>query len=891
MSTMYRSGFVSCAGVLAALIAQPACAHQDAAAGRTQKDAYAAYHAGDYDDAVRGLRALVRADGSDVRARRTLVAVLVETGQYEQAEQAARGTDSPELAVALGEVLARVGRVDDAAAAFRRAIEQGASDANTARLDLAVLDQDRGRRDAALEAFDGFIDIYNNSTRLSARDLIAVAEAVRRLGVRNPQLYQDAVKALDEAIKADDGTIDGSPAGYDARVRMGNLFLEKYNSVEALPLFNEVLADNPKHPGALLGLARAKNFDGSSESLDLVDRSIETNPANVDALVFRARLRLDLEDEAHAREDIDRALSVKPRSLDALTARATADWLAGDTAAYGRTRDAVLAIDSAHADLFNEIAELAVRQRRYAGAVDLAREAVELDPLNGAAWGTLGLNELRLGRVDDARADLETSFERDPYNPWIKNTLDLLDTFGGYRIVKTAHFELMLEADEADLLAPYVGDLAEAALAALSKRYDYQPASPIRVEVYPHHADFSVRTVGLAGLGALGVCFGNVLAIDSPAARERGDFNWGSTLWHELTHTMTLGLSNHRVPRWLTEGLSVREERRARPGWGDDLSPRYLAAYKAGQVFPVSRLSEGFVRPKFPEQLGFSYYEASLVVEMIEEEHGFGTILDMLRAYGNGLSDTDVFESVLGVRPEAFDDRFDEWSRRRFETQLAAVPAASREGGGIIERALGAMRAGGGGGFPAELANGRKLVEEGDTVAAIAAFERAKSMFPEYVGAGSAYSELANIHRKRGNAAAAARELEALTAIDENSYDANIALADLLEETRDLRGAATALERVIYISPYDRSLHERMARLYSRLSDKQGVVNARRALVALDPVDRADALYQLALAYEDAGDAGNARRQVLRALELAPNFVPAQDLLLRLRGRTRGEAQ
>jgi tetratricopeptide (TPR) repeat protein len=880
----FMSGFTIACATGTLLLAQPACATQDAD-GQTpaRGGPYAAYQSGEYDDAVRGLRGLVRSDPNDLRARRTLVAVLMEIGRYEEAERAARETPSVELANLLGEALLARGRLEDAETAFQRSVDVGASDAHTARLNLAILEWNRGSHESALDAFDGFIDIYNNSARLGPEDLIAVAEAVRRLGVRNPQLYQDAVKALDEAIAMDNGVIDGRPAGFEARVRMGNLFLEKYNSLDAQPLFGEVLAVNPHHPGALLGMARSKNFDGSSESLEFVDQSLESSPNSVDALVFRARLRLDLENNEDAMEDIEKALSINPRSIDALTTRATAEWLAGDDAAYQATRDQLLAIDPANSTLFNEIAELAVRQRRYAGAVDLARQAVGIDPLNGAAWGTLGLNELRLGQVEAARANLETSFERDPYNPWIKNTLDLLDTFDEYRLVETDRFELMLHESEADLLAPYVGELAEEAYTALSERYEYAPPTPVRVEVYPRHADFSVRTVGLAGLGALGVCFGNVLAIDSPAARDAGEFNWGSTLWHELAHTMTLGLSNHRVPRWLTEGLSVLEERRARRGWGDDLTPQFLGAYKSGDVFPVSQLSQGFVRPRFPEQLAFSYYQASLVAEMIEEERGFDTILAMLRAYGDGLSDREVFEQVLGVDPEDFDDRFDDWLQARFDTQLAAVPAVHREDVGLIERALGSMRGGDGGAFPAELANGRELAEEGNIEEAIESFERAKSLFPEYVGPGSAYEELARLHLERGDTAAAAHELQGLTSINENAYSANVALAQMLSKLGDTSGAVEALERAIYVSPYDRALHERMVELYTGLGDLQGVVSSRRALVALNPVDRSDALYRLALAYEAAGDAASARRQVLRALELAPNFVEAQELLLRLR--------
>lgn len=61
-------------------------------------------------------------------------------------------------------------------------------------------------------------------------------------------------------------------------------------------------------------------------------------------------------------------------------------------------------------------------------------------------------------------------------------------------------------------------------------------------------------------------------------------------------------------------------------------------------------------------------------------------------------------------------------------------------------------------------------------------------------------------------------------------------------------------------------------------------VRERRAVLALDPVDRAEARYQLARAYFEAGDGASARREVLRALEEAPSFEQAQRLLLEIRG-------
>ena len=93
------------------------------------------------------------------------------------------------------------------------------------------------------------------------------------------------------------------------------------------------------------------------------------------------------------------------------------------------------------------------------------------------------------------------------------------------------------------------------------------------------HDDFAVRNLGLPGMiGALGACFGRVVTMDSPKARPPGEFSWQATLWHEIAHVITLQMSKQRVPRWLTEGISVYEEAQARPEWGRDMEVPFAAA-------------------------------------------------------------------------------------------------------------------------------------------------------------------------------------------------------------------------------------------------------------------------------------------------------------------------
>jgi Flp pilus assembly protein TadD len=126
--------------------------------------------------------------------------------------------------------------------------------------------------------------------------------------------------------------------------------------------------------------------------------------------------------------------------------------------------------------------------------------------------------------------------------------------------------------------------------------------------------------------------------------------------------------------------------------------------------------------------------------------------------------------------------------------------------------------------------------------------------------------------------------LDRLTQHFAQDYEAWLALSALRAKAGDGVGAATALEQAIYVHPYDPAVHERLAALYAAAKNLNGVVRERRAIVALKPVDRAAAYFQLALALEAAGDRAGARTEVLRALEAAPGYEAAQDLLLRLQG-------
>lgn len=834
---------------------------------------------GKYDEAIAIYEELAAKNGATVASRRALLRTLSEVGKYAEAEEAGRrfvaASGGVELQNALGEVLDLRGKVTEAEAAFRVATAGRASDSLTARLNLALLRFDRGEHAEALRDLDGFIDVYNNRKRsLTSEELMAVGTACRYLGVTNPQLFKDALKAYDEAVARDS-------TNQEAQLRAAELFLEKYNSADAKSMIAALLAKNPRHPRALLASARIAYFDGSGAAGDVVRRSLAVNPNAAPARAFLGTILLDAEDFAAAAREAEQALATDSTLVEGLSVLASARYLRGDQAGFDAARRRALAQNPRAADFFTDLAQSAARNRLYARAVDLAREGVVADSTSWRAYGVLGMNQLRVGAMADGRKNLERAFAGDPYDVWIKNTLDLLDTFKDYRETTSPRFRFIIEGKESNLLSTYMRELAEAAYDSLAARYQYRPPTPIRLEVYRSHADFSVRTVGLAGLGALGVSFGTTLAMDSPAARDAGDFNWGSTFWHELAHTFTLGASDHRVPRWLSEGLSVLEERRARRGWGADVTPEFLAAYKAGRLVKVSRMNDGFMRPAYPQQLIFSYYQASLVGELIERDFGIRALVDMLNAYKTGATTAQVFERVLRMSPEAFDTKFDAYFKQRFAGPLAVIEPKDVRGDSVA-RAPAVD-----GEFMRALSRGIAAFETKNFDEALTTLERAKTMFPDYAGAQSPYWFLSQIHKAKGNVRAAAAELTALTLRNEDHYAANVELAGMLEQLGDSAGAAAALERAMYISPYDAAQHVRLGNLYGRLGDKSKTVRERLAVVALNPVDRAEALYQLALAYYEAGETQAARREVLKALEDAPNFEKAQDLLLRLQSANR----
>jgi tetratricopeptide (TPR) repeat protein len=795
------------------------------------------------------------------------VAALVERGQLTEAEALARA-GGPALTVALADVLVWRGRLAEAESLYAAAERGRLPSYRSAQASLAELAARHGRRDEAIARADSLTRAFEQGRSWSAADQVAAGRGYVVLGLSDPQAAHAALTVFDAAAALDSSNVD-------ARILAGNLLLNKYNGPDAVETFKDALAIAPGNARATLGLALVQAFEGNPAAAAGARKALDQNPALVGAHLLLARFHLEAEFYDSATADARRALAIDSAATPAWAVLGAVAWLGGDSASFTLARDAATRINPRPADFYSAIAEAAARQRRYDDAVRLARQGVAFDSTSAWALTVLGTNELRTGEMEQGRAHVDRAFAIDPFNLWNKNTLDLLDQLQGYTTVATARFQMVVPKEEADYYRIYLGPLLEQAYDNFAARYDFRPVTPIRIEMYRNHADFSVRGIGLAGLGALGVSFGRVLALDGPAARTAGEFNYGSTAWHELAHTFTLGLSAHRVPRWLSEGLSVLEERRAGRGWGANASPDFIAAYKGGRILRVSGINDGFVRPAFPEQLTMSYYQASLVCEMIEAEHGIAAIRDMLRGYAEGLDTRAVMARVLKTTPAAFDEQFDSWFRKRFATAIANVDASDG-------------RAPVAGAYLKEVALGVALLKSTEFDSARVVLGRAERLFPEDGSGDAAAWYLAQAAYAQGDMTTAAAALARVTARDETAMEANRREAEAREKLGDLSGAMAALDRLMWIEPYNAATHVHMADLAERTADWKRAVVERRAVLALDPTDRLEARYQLARALARSGDREGARREVLQVLEQAPGFEKAQALLLELRGNGGG---
>jgi tetratricopeptide (TPR) repeat protein len=774
---------------------------------------------------------------------------------------AARGASDPEAAVVLAQLASARGRYREAQAILEPIAAR--EPAGEVALELARLYRTIGRSGDAQPIL---MSILRQGAASS--DPAVILRAAR------------AAHALNRPKEAKSLYFDAERAGADPAVvetDLGRLFFEKYNPPEALKSFQAALKADAEWAPAYAGVARVLEDEDPPKAAAAAERAIAIDPLLPDPHLLLAGLHLDADRDTDARAELDKVLAFNPSHLDAHALLASMAYVKDDKATYDREVKTVFEINPAYGEVYRLTGQQAASHYRFDEAAALAEKALALDPTSSRAAADLGMHLMRTGDEPGARRALDRSWRADPYDTVTFNLLHVLDVLDQFSTVKEGDIVLKMHRDEAAVLREYAMPLAQDALKTLAARYGFTPAGPIVIEIFPTHDDFAVRNLGLPGMiGALGACFGRVVTMDSPTARQPGTFSWQATLWHELAHVVTLQMSKQRVPRWLTEGISVYEESVQRPEWGRDMETTFARAMDRGKVLKLKDLNAGFTRP---DTISLAYYEASLLVEHIVASKGQQALRTLVRSYADGI-DTDAaltralngsMDSLQGTFDKALDEKFGSM-RRALHDSEKPVDASSLD-------ALKAAAAAKPESYIAQLALGQALAAAGDP-SGYAPLQRAAVLVPSAIGPESPHALMAALAEKLNDRPRAIKEYDALIAADHTNVEAARKMSTLAAAAGDERAMTVALTRIVSLDPFDAAAHTGWGRLALKQRDAAVATREFRAALQTGATDKAAAHCDLGESYLLAGRRADAKKEALAALEIAPSFERAQDLLL-----------
>lgn len=727
-------------------------------------------------------------------------------------------------------------------AAAQRGVEKGHRDP---ALEPCDIHHDRGRAIEAASCYRSLLGDQSLATQAEAHWMLGDLKAAN-------DRFREAVRL--------------EPENPDLRVRWGYLYIESHNQAEGAQLFQEALELDDRHVPARLGMARSLGARFEGKALETVGEALEDKPDQAEGHLLLGRMALEEGDLETARNSLEtaleksEALGIAP--LEAYALLAVLGMLEGEP--DNEWVDRTLQFNPRYGQVYAEQAHFYVITRRYREATERLRKAIGVAPSLWRAHAELGVNLMREGHDQEGRQHLEIAYEGDPYSAKTVNTLRLLDkydefeTFASEQSGEQAHPRAIvrLPRKEAALLRPYVTELTERAIETFERKYAFRLQQPVRVELYDNHDDFAVRTMAMPGIGLLGVTFGYVVAMDSPSGRRPGEFHWGTTLWHELAHVFTLESTNHLVPRWYSEGISMYEEWEADPRWGEAVTPEFIDAVQNEKLLPVEELDRGFIRPRYPGQVAISYMQAGYACRFVAERWGFEKHVELLRGFADGRSTASNLRAVLKIEPSDFDTDFDVFMRAELGPALEGLGRWRRH----LKKALEAAR-------------------EEDWDAVLEPARAAKEAYPQFIGPGSSYSLLATALDQAGNRAAAIAELREYERRGGRAPETLQRLAGWLEEAGQPEAAISVYEGLLYNWPQDEKTHRRLGNLLLAAGDTEQALREFTAVTDLDPLDRAGAEYDLARAYVKIGNLAKARVHVLQALERAPTFRPALNLL------------
>jgi tetratricopeptide (TPR) repeat protein len=808
-----------------------------------------------------------------------------------------------------GEKLMRAGRYDECAKLAAAELAGGAFDERWWHLKIKV-EMARGKYDDAAQTLAQGQKDYPTSVsleflgwrlhRISGQDK-AAAQSMARLEamiLEAPQRYMAAESRLTVGRFL---LLRGAPARrvldsyFNEIIRQNPKFLSAHFAVAELAIDKQDFAlaadtlvkapkDASEDPYFHYLLARAYSYGDREASTKALEEALKLNPKHADSLLLRAEQLISSEKYADAERVLGQVIDVDPLEPRAWAFRAAIAHFKSDHDGEAAARKTALSRWPRNPDVDHLIGKKLSEHYRMAEGAAYQRRALEMDAAYAPAQVQLCQDLLRLGQEEEGWKRANEIFTKDEYNIVAFNLVTLRDSLAKFKTIQRDGFVLRMDKREAALYGERAMDLLIRARKTLAAKYGVEFDRDIIVEIFPKKQDFGVRTFGLPWAeGFLGVCFGPVITATSPATQGEHPSNWEAVLWHEFCHTVTLTKTKNKMPRWLSEGISVYEEEQENPSWGQWMQPRFREMILADKGTPLGELSSAFLNAKSSIDLQFAYYQSGLAVAYFVERHGLEALKAALTDMGAGVDVNDALARHAGVAVEGLNRQFGDYTRKH-AARLA--PDATWEDPDVPVNASSDKLAEWVNQHPKNLWGlqrlSSQLVREEKWPLAEETATKFKDLFPEYLGSESAYELLSVIYQKTANVAKERAILEEWATRDSAAGAAYMRLAELAEKAGDWRTVVKNARRQLAVNPLIPAPHRALARAAEELGERPEAIAAYRALLLLGEPDEANIHYRLASLLAQSGERDQARREVLKALEIAPRFLEAHRLLLEL---------
>ncbi len=701
-------------------------------------------------------------------------------------------------------------------------------------------------------------------------NLVALGNAAVLMGA-DPKLVLD--NFFEPAKKAD-------PKLRNAYLAAGNLALEKQDFALAGKYFTQGLKEYPEDPDLNVGMARAYAPDNRPQMVKSLEAAFAKNPRHTVGLLLLIDHLIDSEAYDQAEEKLQKIEDYNPNQPEMWAYRAVIAHLHAKEDVEKNARERAMKFNAMNPRVAHLMGLKLSQRYRFQEGSALQRQAIEWEPKFLPARFQLAQDLLRLGVEAEGWSLAESVHNADPYNVGAYNLVTLKDTMAKFLTLTNDRFVLRMDGHERSIYGDDVLGLLERAHKTLTAKYHSTLEEPTTVEVFPAQKDFAIRTFGMpGGEGYLGVCFGRVITANSPASQGGRPSNWQAMLWHEFCHVVTLQKTKNRMPRWLSEGISVYEERLANPTWGQAMNPRYREMILKGEMKPIGDLSSAFMAPDSDLHLQFAYFQSFLVVEFIVQKYGQNALEKILRDLADNvlindaiakhttkLGDLDKdFKEHARVQAEALAPKLD-WSKPKFLAN------------GDLDAAWGI----------AHPNNYWVLDEQATDLIELKKFEEAKvplqkiiAEYPGETGNTAAPRKLAEIHRTLGETNEEIAVLRKIANRDAEAIDVYVRLMELDAKNANWKTTLENAERARAVNPLLLPPNQRQFTALQKLNRPGEAIQAGEKLLRLNPPDPTSIHFELAQ-LQLTNNPAQAKTHVLQALEEAPRYRAAQKLLLKL---------